>query len=433
MALHGRDVTLIERDVLPRTVEPRKGVPQGRHLHVLLAAGLAALERLFPGLERELQAAGAVRVMGSREVGILGPAGWLPPLSEPLDMLAMSRDLLEAAVRERVRATPRVRILDGRTVVGLRVERGAVAGAIMGNGEVVEAPLVVDAAGRGSDAPSWLQACGYPEPPETVVDPHLGYATRIFRGSPALPQGWRMLFVMCRIEYPRAAVLAPLEGDRFIVSLAGAGACRPAPEEEGFLAFARSLRTPLLAEVIQRATPDGPIYGTRSTRNRWRHYERLGALPAGFVPFGDGMCAFNPAYGQGITVAALEAELLRDALAAGADPATLSRVLPRRFARVIETPWTMAVSQDTRVAGTDGPQTIPFKRVLDWYGDRMWELATVDPRMAASLLRVYHLLIPPTQLFRPGLVARVAAHRLASWRAPAVASPAAPDRAVAGD
>jgi 2-polyprenyl-6-methoxyphenol hydroxylase-like FAD-dependent oxidoreductase len=433
LARAGVKATLVERDVLPDAAEPRKGVPQSRHVHVLLAAGLAALERLFPGLENDLVRRGAVVIDASREAGLLGPGGWMPPFEGRLKVLSMSRDLLEAAVRARVRSTPGISVLDGHSVDGLKVDANGVRGAVV-DGQLLEAGLVIDACGRGSNAPTWLDEIGFEKPAETCVDPHVGYASRVFRDVPPLPHGWRVLFLMCKPEFPRAALLFPIEGGQYIVSMAGAAHHRPPTDDAAFLEFACTLRSPLLADVIRTSTPAGPIYATRSTRNRWRHFERLSRVPAGFVPIGDSMCAFNPAYGQGITVACLEAELLADLVASSADRATLSRLLPRKFAKLIRGPWVSAVSQDTRVTTTDGERK-QFMRVVDWYSDALWELATEAPDIARTLWRVYHLVASPSELLRPATFARVLAWRM-SGKKPAPVAPngladAVPSRAGA--
>ena len=430
-------VTLVERDVLPASAEPRKGVPQGRHVHVLLAAGLAALERLFPGFERDLIARGAVAIDASTEAGLLGQSGWIPRLPDPMRVVSMSRDLLESVVRERLRATSGVQILDGRRIEQLMTGQGGVHGTVI-DGEQIAAELVVDACGRGSDAPTWLGQAGFEVPPATVVDPHVGCASRAYRDVPAMPNGWRLLFLMCKVEFPRAALFVPNEGGTYMVSLAGAAHHRPPTDEAGFLAFARSLRSPLLAEVMEASTPVGPILANRSTKNRWRHYERLERTAAGFVPVGDAMCAFNPGYGQGITVASLEAEILGQAVADGVEPARLAYTMPRRFAKICRSPWLSAISQDTRVATTTiAGERPPFMRGLDWYGDALWEVATVDADIAAALWRAYHLVGSPTELVKPSVLARVAAWRLGRRRpAPiephSLAASAAPGRRATG-
>src|SRR5262249_21929476 len=149
------------------------------------------LEELFPGLEQELVAAGAVRLDAADDIAWLTPAGWGVRFRSGLSMLSAGRDLLEWGVRLRVAQLPRVRFLeevdvtclltDAATtaVTGVALLRRPAGGAAMP--EELEADLVVDASGRGSRAPQWLEALGYGRPEETVVDSHLSYASRLYR------------------------------------------------------------------------------------------------------------------------------------------------------------------------------------------------------------------------------------------------------------
>ena len=182
-------VTVVERDVLPETPAHRRGVPQGRHIHALAARGQQVLEELFPGLTEELVADGAPAGDMLTDARFFLSGHRLQDARTGLMLLCASRPFLEGHVRARVRALPNVRFLDqcdvvglattpeGRRVTGVRVLRGA-----DGSGEALQgADLVVDASGRGSHTPVWLEALGYPRPEREEVKIGLGYATRTYR------------------------------------------------------------------------------------------------------------------------------------------------------------------------------------------------------------------------------------------------------------
>src|SRR5215475_12604380 len=183
---HFEQVSLIERDVLPMEVQQRRGVPQGRHTHGLLASGRNVLERLFPGISKALVEAGAVSSDSVRDFRWFFEGACLSRPASGLNGLMMTRPLLEATVRERVMANPRVVRRDQMAVEELVVDRepGRVTG-VRAAGQTLSGDLIVDATGRGSRSPHWLEQLGYKKPVEDIVQVRLGYTTRFFRRRPA--------------------------------------------------------------------------------------------------------------------------------------------------------------------------------------------------------------------------------------------------------
>ena len=290
---HFDDVTLLERDRFPETPTARKGLPQGRHAHALLERGREVLERFFPGLTGELVRAGAELLDATQDFAWMSPYGWYVRCPSDLLQISSSRDLIDRVVRGRVAALPNVRIRQGVDVAGLirGPGRGAgVAGVRLRarpagleadrGGEELAADLVVVADGRNSRLPDWLTALGYEAPQETVVNSFQGYASRFYRPAAGFQADWRSLYIQqAPPADPRGGVVFAVEGGRWLVSLVGGDGDYPPTDEAGFLAFARSLRSPALYEAIVGAEPLTPIVGQRATENRLRHYDRLGALP----------------------------------------------------------------------------------------------------------------------------------------------------------
>lgn len=418
---HFDRVTLIERDRFPAGAAFRPGTPQSRHLHVLWTRGLELMEDLFPGLEQMLLGAGAVEVGVPADVLWLTSAGWRNRF-DVTRLLTFSRPLLDWAVRTRLTADAAgghssLDVLENHEAVGL-IPRGAdAAGVELRSGESMAADLVVDATGRGSHAPAWLAALGYPAPPETLVDPLLGYASRYYAIPPGFDPGWKALYLQADPPATRrTGGLFPQEGGRWICSLSGAGRDYGPTDESAFLEFAKGLRDPVLYEAIRDAEPLTPITGFRRTANHRRHYERLPAWPRGFVVMGDAACAFNPIYGQGMSVAAISAVALDRCLREA--PAGLERRFQRRVARSGAGAWLVATGEDLRYRETEAAPTRLSTRLINAYVDRVVAAANVDRRVCASLLDVIALSSAPASLFSPAVLARVAASRIRSASRP---------------
>jgi 2-polyprenyl-6-methoxyphenol hydroxylase-like FAD-dependent oxidoreductase len=414
-------VTLLERDRYTETPAARKGLPQGRHAHGLLERGRRALERFFPGLTGELVRAGAEPLDANRDFAWLSPSGWYARFPGELLLLACTRDLIDWGVRGRVAALPNVRIRPGADVAGLirgRGDRVRVAGVRLRSrtadevdygGEDLAADLVVVADGRHSRLPEWLTALGNEPPEETVVNSFQGYASRLYRPPAGFESDWKALYIQqAPPDDPRGGLVIPVEGGRWLVSLIGGDGDYPPTDEAGFLAFARSLRSAALYEAIAGAEPLSPITGHRATENRLRHYDRLGRFPDGVVAVGDSVCAFNPVYGQGMTVAALGAEVLdlwlREESHHGAGRGRFFQLLARATAAA----WQLSAGADYGFRTTEGPPQGRVARLTSGYLAGVMRAATRRPWVRQRLAEVLHLLRPPSALFGPGVLARLA-------------------------
>jgi 2-polyprenyl-6-methoxyphenol hydroxylase-like FAD-dependent oxidoreductase len=406
-------VTVLERDALPGAAAHRKGVPQSRHAHGLLAGGRVALEELFPGLTDELVARGAVTGDLQAETRWYNRGLRLCQGPSDLRALAVSRPLLEGRVRDRVRALPNVRLVDrcdaaglvatpdGRRVRGVRVLRRAEGRAE----EVLEADLVLDAAGRGSRSPVWLEQLGYPRPAEEELRIDVAYASRIYRRRPDHLDGDRAVVVAATLERPRAAAMLSMEGDRWIVTLASYRGPRPPTDPDGFLAFAAGLPAPDVFEVISDAEPLGEVLPARYPASVRRRYERLDQFPDGYLVTGDAVCGFNPVYGQGMSVAALEALALRECLRDGPAAGLAGRFFAK-VARIVDIPWGIAVTADLRFPWIEGTRTARV-RLVNAYLARFHVAAERDPVLGRAFLRVVNLIDRPEGLLRPAIALRV--------------------------
>lgn len=412
LADHYDEVTVLERDTLPEAHEPRKGVPQGRHAHGLLARGREVLDQLFPGLSEEMVAQGAVYGDVVDEVLWFNHGVYLLNAPSALLGLLISRPMLEDGVRRRLLQLANVRLLEhsdavepvfDRTesrVTGLRVQLQRDSAGV----ETISADLVVDASGRGSHSPAWLDALGYAKPREEGVQVQIGYMTRLYCRRPEhLPGKQAVVMAGCRPGWRFGVILAQ-EDDRWIVTLGGYLGDRPPADEAGYIEFARSLPKPEIFEVIKDADSLTPLAPYQFSANLRRHYEELRRFPEGLLVFGDALCSFNPVYGQGMTVACTEALALQECLAAG------SQGIARRFfqaaSKLIDIPWQMAVGSDLQHPAVAGKRTAQL-RFINWYLAKLFRAAQHDAVLATRFLEVANLMKPPPSLMAPGIALRV--------------------------
>ena len=416
---HFDQVVVLERDTLPSEPAHRAGTPQARHVHALLLSGQRALSELFPGFEQDLVRAGAVPLRAGLDVRVERP-GYDPFPQRDLGWsgYAASRPTIERAVRRRVESRGNItlyqrrRVLEvlatpnGDGITGVRYEDGD------GASETIAADLVVDASGRGALTLALLQSIGRPLPEETTIGIDLGYATCVFAIPEDASTDWKGVMTFGQApQNSRGGLMLPLEGNRWMVTIGGRHGDGPPGDAEGFLSYAKTLRTPTIYNAISRAKRlDGVArYGfPESVR---RHFERLDDLPRGLLPIGDAICRFNPVYGQGMSVAALEACLLQRLLERlGEDSNPIAALGPAFFAEVqtlIETPWSVAIL-DFAFPDTRGQRPADFETTLK-FGIALTRLAAEDPAVHKLTMEVQHLLKPRSVYRDPTLVQRVLA------------------------
>ena len=330
LANHFSRVTIIERDVLPPPGEPRKGVPQGHHAHVLLAHGRDVLESFFPGLTQELASQGAMVGDFSETVRLFSNGAYTRNFHSGLVAVQVSRPMLEGIIARRLRAMPNVTLLENHDAVELITAPAGPEAEVRVTGVKVEdrsgpapveaslkADLVVDAAGRGSRCLTWLESLGFARPEEEHIKINLCYTTRVFRRRPEDAGGHSPIVILPTEKNMRGGTMLAVEGDRWIATLAGYLGDAAPTDMARYLEFARSLEAPDCYETMKTAEPLGEAYQYKYPASQRRHFEKLSRFPEGYLVCGDAMCSFNPIYGQGMTTAASEAVLLDECLRAG--------------------------------------------------------------------------------------------------------------------
>lgn len=394
-------VTVLERDELTATADQRRGVPQGRHFHTILRRGAVVFDAMFPGFVDDMVAEGAPTADLLREATFVAAGRQMVRVSTGATTLQLTRPLLETAVRERVSALPGVKLVDRCAVSGLLTGDGRVDGVRIG-GEALRADLVVDATGRSGRAMTWLSDMGYRPPTEERIKGDLVYVSRMLRLTTGSPE--KLTLVGPLPDRPIGFALAAQEGDRWMLTVVGMVGDHPPTDDAGLLAFLARCAPPDVYAAIAAAEPLTDPVVHKFPASLRRRYERLRRFPEGLLVFGDALCSFNPIYGQGMTVAALEAEALRHCLLAG------ERDLARRFFRaaaaVIEPVWLLNAVADLAIPEVRGRRTIAT-RVLNRYVTRAQVVAEHDPVVATAFMRAIALLTPPTGLMKPTVAARV--------------------------
>jgi 2-polyprenyl-6-methoxyphenol hydroxylase-like FAD-dependent oxidoreductase len=407
-------VTVVDRDELTGVKVPRRGVPHGPHAHGLLARGHEILEELFPGLTEALTSTGVPLGDLNGEIRWYVNGRRLQPEATDLACLSATRPVLEAQVRLGVQAIPNVTLIeqcdilslvpsaDKARITGVRVQRQA-ADSVE---EVLAADLVVDATGRGSRTPAWLDALGYQRAEEEKVKVGLAYTTRHYRLRSDPFHGDLAINPIATPAYPRGAFFSRISNNDIYhaeLSLTGVLGDHAPTDPAGFEAFAKSLPVPEIYESIRDAEPLTDPVTFRFPASTRRRYERLTDFPANLLVTGDAVCSFNPVYGQGMTIAGLEAITLREHLRRGVPQ---PQAFFKDIAAVINSPWDVAAGGDLAFPGVEGRRTLRV-RLENAYTARFLAAAAVDAKLTTLFMRVAGLVAPPTTMVRPSTLLRV--------------------------
>ncbi|MGW5051304.1 FAD-dependent oxidoreductase [Actinokineospora sp. NPDC004072] len=404
------EVLVVDRDELTGVTTARRGVPQGRHVHGLLARGQQILEELFPSFTAGVKAAGV-------PTGDLGELRWFfngvrpEPNTTGLICLSATRPVLESHVRARVAALPNVTLIEQTDIVGITTtkDNSRVTGArVQRHGadaeEVLEADLVVDATGRGSRTPAWLEELGYGRPDEDRVKVNTCYTTRIYRlRDESVLNGDLSINSLASPANRRGGFFSRIEDGKCVLSLYGVLGDSAPSDNEGFVEFAKSLAVPDIYEVIKDAEPLTDAVIHRYPASVRRRYERMARFPERMVVIGDAACSFHPVYGQGMTIAAIEALTLRDHLRRGMPrPAAFHRDI----AKVIDGAWDMSTSGDLAYPEVEGPRPLKV-RLGNAFMAKVQAAMTRDSEVTGAFMRIAGMVDTPASLMKPGMMLRI--------------------------
>ncbi|WJK42559.1 FAD-binding monooxygenase [Solwaraspora sp. WMMA2056] len=416
-----REVIVVDRDELIGVREVRRGSPQARHINGLLARGARAMEDLFPEITAEMISAGCP------QTDLAGTVRWyfngkrLAQQRAGLSNVAARRPIMEVHLRERIQAMPNVRIMerhdinglvftaDNSRVTGVRVQP---TGDVDAPEQVIEADLVVDATGRGSRSPLWLEATGYGRAPEEGTKMGLGYATRHYRLGATNRFGTdHSIVCVASAESPRGAICTRTDDGLVELTTYGILGDHPPLDDEGFNSFIKSLAATEIYDMIIDAEPvNDPVLFRFPTTLR-RRFESLERFPAGLVVVGDAVCTPNPVFAQAQTLAALQALAMRDRLRAGGPIDSVEFMA--EVGRIVDPAWQMTETINLSYPGVEGERP-PQVLIMLAYMKQLHDVATRDSSVTEAFLRTASLVDPPESLMHPELVWKVTQNLLAA-------------------
>jgi 2-polyprenyl-6-methoxyphenol hydroxylase-like FAD-dependent oxidoreductase len=409
------EVIILDRDELPDDAAPRPGVPQGKHPHALLGGGLKALENLFPGFGHELMRAGAEPMKPGFDTlyEIPGQDVW-PRIKLSWPTYSMSRPLIECTLRRQVERIGNIAVRRGCRVLGIVSEaHGLAATGIRyetpgGNRKTLESDLIVDASGNGSLTVEFLKAIDRRLVAETSIGVNTRYASALFERVD-MGIDYKSVFTFPDApEQSRGGLILPAENHRHQVVLMGRGNDIPPIDADEFLSYAGTLPTLSVYNAIKNAKPLTGISSFSFAESRWRHFAQVPDFPNGLLPIGDAICRFNPVYGQGMTVALQEANVLVDLLRTS-DGKSLASLAPTFLAKaetLIAEPWAMSAIPDFIYPETTGKRPADLEDRLN-FQRALGRLAARDAEVYELLTEIRHVLKPLSLLDDPSIVRRV--------------------------
>jgi 2-polyprenyl-6-methoxyphenol hydroxylase-like FAD-dependent oxidoreductase len=411
-------VTIYERDELPDGPDHRAAVPQGRHVHLLMARGAAEFESHFPGLLDDMVAAGVPILENRPDCIHFGAAGHVlgtqHTLQDEFTAYVPSRPQLEWQIRRRVNAIANVEIVR-RLVSEPTFDRGAgrVTGVMLDDDETVPADLVIDATGRGTRLPVWLAQWGFERPREDTVDVGIGYASQRVQ----VPDGLlaeKVVVAGASDEKPLGVGMLFYEDGLWNVTTFGVAKVEPPKDFAGMCALADDILPSHVAAALRAGKPVGEIAFHKYPTSRWRRFDKLDRFPSGILPFGDAVVSFNPTYGQGMTMTSLQAGHLRRALENPGE--SLAHTLSKATARSTYPVWQMNAVGDLTLHRASGAMPWWYSPVGGLF-DQFLGAAETDPVLAEWFLRRFSLLDSLWMVPSPRLVGRTIRHNMRLWLA----------------
>lgn len=262
--------------------------------------------------------------------------------------------------------------------------------------------------GRSSRLSDWLAEHGWPRPPMHRMPIKLNYATALFTRDEKVSDAWVAVFhtMAGKGRTARIGGINSVEGDRWIMLVAGYDGDRPSRDVADFTARCREHYPQMFGDIAEHGEMLGGVVTYHQADSRRRDFHKLDRLPAGLVAAGDAVASFNPVYGQGMTSATLHASCLSKYLRSGPKPHDEpARAYFDQVRVVVDAAWQISTTADIELPHVDGPYP-PGYKVTKWFGDLLFRASLTDPVLNARLGRVTTMLDHPAALSRPGTLFR---------------------------
>ncbi|PEJ80510.1 FAD-dependent oxidoreductase [Bacillus wiedmannii] len=409
-----KEVIIIEAGERWDGKSSRKRVPQSNHPHVLLKGGEKAIEELFPTITNELIETGSIVNNFTRDIKWHQLGLWKQQFIGKVHMIQQSRFLLEWHIQKRIDDISNVTTKYGTSVEGLLIDgkRNKVCGVKAkcletGTQEEIQADIVVDASGFGSKSIAWLREYNI-EVQEEKARIDLFYATRMFKlkGNEKL-DCCNMLMSPSFPDNPYGVLIQTIEDNRYFVTFSGYANEKAPQTDDEFYDFAENLSISNVTDFLNKAEAISNIKTYKIPYQVRRRFDLVNHLPEGLLVVGDAHCRFDPVFGQGVSVAAMEAHQLQLLLQ---KRQKLDKTFTQRFykktANIIQTPWEMTTTEISRHPQLTRKLSMKQKFQL-WYTKQIYELSATDSDVYIRLVRVMNLIRSPLHLFHPKVLLAV--------------------------
>ncbi|WP_462413233.1 FAD-dependent oxidoreductase [Neobacillus sp. Marseille-QA0830] len=411
-----QEVIVLERDSEPSGPFPRKGALQGNHIHALLHAGEHGLEKLFPGITEKFYSTGAVKINSTQDLAWFHHGVWKHRYDGGYTTTLQTRPHLEWHIGESIKTLPNVTIHyncsfkeyiyeeNENRIVGVDCTEGGSSNSLYGD-------LIVDASGAASFTTGWLKGRGL-HISEEKVKIGLSYISKKFQLPDHQDRDWTI-----KLVYPNppqekiGGTISKVEGNQYIVTFIGYHDEIDEKEvlrnEDSFIELAKKLPKSDIYQELKDAAPLSQTSVFRVPHITWRKYDQMKQLPEGLLLIGDTICRIDPVFGQGMSIAILEALALQKLLTKqNQSQQHLIRAFHKQAAKIIAPIWSMVLTEDFRYPSTTGkrPMGLSF---LQWYSRNIFLLSAEDKRTYNSFIKVMNLVRPMTILMTPRILWRV--------------------------
>ena len=403
LARHFERVVVLDGDCMDgASGKVRKATPQANHVHGLLSSGWSAMQQILPKLENRLRAQGVQWLHFGKELRWHHWGANKAAFDEPMYGPFMSRACLESCLRAEVGELSNVCLREDCAVESLTGGAKRVEGVITKAGETMVADLLLDASGRRGMLLGSLEALGVERPRKETLNAGVRYCSCRFRPDPREPVDWKALFIVPKPPAKRSGAIFPMEnGDWLVTLMSSEGDTMPSTHQE-FMTFAESLESNDLFQAIRKIKPISSHSYYRYKESRRLFYEER-AMPKNLYAIGDAVCSFNPVFGQGMTVCALEAKMLGDLLGKGQLDA--ERYF-KSISPLVTQAWEMITVEDMRHEEFAKQRSVKIK-CMQALTARVYEKASTDAVLNRLLYEVIHFTRPATDLCKPAALLRL--------------------------
>ncbi|ULT59625.1 FAD-dependent monooxygenase [Neobacillus drentensis] len=410
-------VIILERDSKPNGPFPRKGAPQGEHIHALLFSGANGLEELFPGITEKFNASGAVKINSTQDIAWFHHGVWKLRYEGDYTTILQTRPHLEWHIEQYIKSIPNVTIQYSQNVQNFLYteEENRITGVQISNGDdsikTINAYLIVDASGVNSLSSRWLNKREVHIPEDTVkID--LSYFTKTIQLPDNGNRDWSIKLVYPNPPFEKiGGGISKVEGNRYLVTFMGyhneINEKEVLKNDDSFVEIAKKLPKMDIYHELRDATVLSSTSTFRVPKITWRRFDKVNKFPSGLLTIGDTICRIDPFFGQGMSIAVLEALALKKLLAK--EQLTNQKMIEtfhQQAMKIISPIWNMVLTEDFRYPDTIGRRPAGLS-IQQWYAKKIFHLSSENKTIYNSFIKVMHLLRPTATLMHPRILKSV--------------------------